>query len=257
MKKYSPHLFLLTILTFKSVVASSDISYSATAGGTPVSWSTLDSLDNPTVYTASGNKVNTAWSVNTPVPSVSLDSQTTLTLERPTSGSTLYYGSAFVSGAATDEYAAPVYTTAAQAKFFGQNTAGSDASQYLSVFNGGTATLTFNTPQAYLGFQWGSPDNYNSVSFYNGDTLLGTVTGTEITAPLGGIGGHPELYANFTATTDFTSVVFSSTGNSFEVDNIAHSALSVAPGAPAPPLTACLAFAGVLLLQTLRRKTVA
>lgn len=32
--------------------------------------------------------------------------------------------------------------------------------------------------------------------------------------------------------------------------------LAAAPAAPAPPVTACLAFAGVLLLQTLRRKTV-
>ena len=60
-------------------------------------------------------------------------------------------------------------------------------------------------------------------------------------------------YVNITTTTPFDSVVLTSSGNSFEVDNIAHSAFALAPAAPAPPMTACLAFAGVLLLQTLRR----
>ncbi|HZU91033.1 MAG TPA: hypothetical protein VE993_17410, partial [Stellaceae bacterium] len=44
----------------------------------------------------------------------------------------------------------------------------------------GAITFDFQTPQDYLGLLWGSVDASNSLSFYNGPTLLGTLRGGEI-----------------------------------------------------------------------------
>ena len=32
----------------------------------------------------------------------------------------------------------------------------------------------------YLGFYWGSVDTYNSFAFYSGETLIGSISGTEL-----------------------------------------------------------------------------
>ena len=38
------------------------------------------------------------------------------------------------------------------------------------------------TPVSYYGFLWGSPDNYNTVQFYNDDALLKSLSGADVFA---------------------------------------------------------------------------
>ena len=225
---------------------SQDITFN-TLSALPKTGATVDTLDNLSLSKTQDNNL-----------SEKLDTITTLTLS---GAAAIMTGTDQTSGILGT---APNYVTKKdQAQFFGQavpsgttSTYTTDTSPYLSISSGGKATLTFSAPQSYLGLLWGSPDSYNTISFYDGATLVGSFTGTPI------VNNYGYGYVNITATTTpFTSVALTSTGNSFEVDDIAHfggSALaSGSPGAPAPPLTACIAFAGVLVLQALRRRRVA
>ena len=49
-------------------------------------------------------------------------------------------------------------------------------SPYLAIHPGGTATFTF-TPRTIIRFYWGTPDDFNSISFYSGGKLIGTLLG--------------------------------------------------------------------------------
>jgi hypothetical protein len=95
--------------------------------------------------------------------------------------------------------------------------------QWFSVAGGGDATFAFANAQSYIGFLWGSVDTYNRVTFYNGNSVLGSY--------VGGTGGLPNVptgnghqgaaqYFNFFADS-ITSVRFQSSGNAFEIDNLA------------------------------------
>lgn len=78
---------------------------------------------------------------------------------------------------------------------------------------------------------------------------MGT-TFTPVIDPAGGLGS--KTYVTGISGNEIVGYYTTAAGvsHSFTAD------LAVAPGAPAPPMTACLAFAGVLLLQALRnRKT--
>lgn len=117
-----------------------------------------------------------------------------------------------VTGSAPNLYAAP----------FG------DATQYLTVPRDlstapVSATLALGTGYKSLSFYWGSIDTYNSVSFYSGATLLGTVTGGTLPPANGATGtGLTNRRVNFTfggQTAD--SILFSSTNYAFELDNVA------------------------------------
>jgi len=186
-----------------------------------------------------------------------------------------------------------------------------------------TTTLSLNNSSSYFGLYWSAGDANNSISFYNGNTLVGSFSTASLMDKLpssyngnpnyaGTFGGQdpnePFGFINFYAGagTEWNKVVLSDTASSgFESDNwtsringwnpsvdgtlggtpvvllqndngnltttditsvstvnnevsVATASGSVnfvpsAPGAPAPPLLACLAFAGVLLLQAMRR----
>ena len=79
-------------------------------------------------------------------------------------------------------------------------------------------------PETYLGILWGLVDGYNSLSFYNGAALIGTVTGSDVMASPGGDqGANGTAYVNINATggSAFDRVVVTSGGNSFEFDDVA------------------------------------
>lgn len=84
-------------------------------------------------------------------------------------------------------------------------------------------TLTLTGGMQYFGLLWGTVDSYNTISFYNDGVLVASYTGSQI-AGLAGIsdGGTAVVYANFWASAGevFDSVVFASTSNSFEFDNV-------------------------------------
>ncbi len=96
---------------------------------------------------------------------------------------------------------------------------GEAGNHYIAVSGGTNLSLTYTGgPGYYLGFLWGTVDGFNSVTFFDGGQEIATFTGFDLQE-------EPDhtsaIYANFYATGGtFTSVVFSSSENSFEFDNI-------------------------------------
>ncbi len=95
-----------------------------------------------------------------------------------------------------------------------------------------TTTLTFNTPSAYFGMWWSAGDQYNTLTFFNGNTQIAQYT----TATLPGLLPHsyygnpanwradssePFAFLNFYGVgAQFTKVVFSNPSSTgFESDN--------------------------------------
>lgn len=78
----------------------------------------------------------------------------------------------------------------------------------------------------YYGFLWGSPDEYNTVSFYDGATLLGSYTGSAVYPPANGDQSIGRFFNAFAGSGEkITSVQFGSTQNAFETDN--HAVIAV------------------------------
>ena len=161
--------------------------------------------------------------------------------------------------------------------YFGLYWSAGDAANDLKFYNGNTLVADFTTANLM---------NKLPGSYYGNPITAGSNAGKN--------SGEPYGFINFVgdANTSWDRIVFgNNAGSGFEADNytsrvngwnpITDGALpgtpllelkngtltsinavpvdfAAAPGAPAPSLTACLAFAGVLLLQALRRaKTVA
>jgi hypothetical protein len=112
------------------------------------------------------------------------------------------------------------------------------------------------TPVSYYGFLWGSPDGYNYVAFYNGDTLLKTLSGSDVFTnpnPANGFQGafpNGQYFNAFAGPGEqITKVMFRSAGNAFETDN--HAVMAV----PEPGTYALmLAGLGALGFMAKRRK---
>jgi hypothetical protein len=136
-----------------------------------------------------------------------------------------------------------------------------DVSKYFAV-RGGNATTNFvtfesdnATPLALTAFRFdaGSLDAYNSIFFLDklGNTLA-SYTGMDLTNPVNHAGGYQFLplanlrltFSNFSAPV--AEVVFKSTGNSFEFDNVGVTAPNIGTlGGPAPePMTWMMLLAG-------------
>jgi hypothetical protein len=90
-----------------------------------------------------------------------------------------------------------------------------DGTDWLSLGNGQSVTINFTTAVSYVGFLWGTPDDYNYLSLYDGSTLLGSYTGSEV-----GSASYANFYAG--AGEEITSIVLSSDGSYFETDNLSY-----------------------------------
>lgn len=139
---------------------------------------------------------------------------------------------AIVQGSTSNLYAAPL----------------GDTTHYLAVPGvgmAGTATLVLNQSYRTLSFYWGSIDAYNSVTYFNAAGLsLGTFSGDMIpSAPADGSQGN--ALNNRRVNWDFgadsvKSLTFTSTNNSFELDNIAGAASNQTSPTPEPATWAML-----------------
>jgi hypothetical protein len=127
--------------------------------------------------------------------------------------STIDFGSG--SPNATDPAGYATYAT----PYFNQGSNPDCGGNWLGLSGGQTTTITFSEPIDYFGTAWGTPDGYNSLTIYDGLTALGSYTG----------GNVSNYYMNFLANPGyvFTSVVMSSGGCCFEMDNQSYQLASV------------------------------
>jgi hypothetical protein len=156
-----------------------------------------------------------------------------------------------VQGSEAGVSAAP-YLSNGNAAPFGDPKDGPDATTYLTT-GLGSVTLGLPGQEKYLGLLWGSVDTYNTLSLYNGSTLVGTVTGTDVTANADGDQGQfGTFYVNITSTESFNKVVATSTSYAFEFDNVAYNTAAVPE--PSSLVLALAGAVGLISYERLRRK---
>jgi hypothetical protein len=158
-----------------------------------------------------------------------------------------------VQGAASGLYAAP-FLSGGNGGAFGNPGNGADTTTYLST---GIGSITLSLPglAKYVGLLWGSVDAYNTLELFNGATLVGTVTGSEVTASANGDqGAAGTFYVNINSDLAFNTVELLSSQYAFEVDNVAYNSAAV----PEPGTLALFGagLAGFGLLQWRKREQV-
>lgn len=105
-------------------------------------------------------------------------------------------------------------------------------SNFLVASPGGIATMTFSTPVAKLGFLWGSVGpvgDGNLLTFYNGNTVIGTAKGSDVLAAAGVSNNQSTIATMFSFPTASLTKVVVSTNNTFEF-----TLLQTTQPAPAP-----------------------
>jgi hypothetical protein len=125
----------------------------------------------------------------------------------------------------------------------------------------GTGTFTADPGASYnyFGLYWGSIDDYNTLRFFNGGTLVATITGTDVilygtergdqTAP------GSNRYVNFTfSDVTFDRVEFETTQYAFESDN---HAFALIRRVPEPGVPGMFAVGLLLSIFVIRRRTAA
>lgn len=163
-----------------------------------------------------------------------------------------------VQGSVASQYAAP-YVSGLNGAGFGNAADGPDATTYITSGYSGdgsaAATLLFSSPQQYFGLLWGSLDAYNTLAFYNGADLVGSLTGSDILASgSGGLGVEGTFYVNVNSDLAFDRVLATSSAPALEFDNLAFNETPVSVPEPASLLLVGAGLAAVVS-RRLRRRT--
>jgi hypothetical protein len=128
-----------------------------------------------------------------------------------------------------------------------------DATLYGFAAPGFDATFQSNSGSlSSMSFYLGSLDTYNTISFFNGATLIDSFTGADLALPANGDQGaantNRRFFFTFGAADSVNRVVFNTTQPAFEFDNIA-AAIS---GVPEPSTWAMMIMGFGLIGFTLR-----
>jgi hypothetical protein len=110
-------------------------------------------------------------------------------------------------------------------------------------------TIAFANPLDYFGLYWGTPSANDTISFFNGNTLLQSFSGNAVASSVTTSGA---VYANFFAERgeSFNKVVLSESSIGFESDNHAYKvAASESVPEPVTSLTALASVVGGVLMK--------
>jgi hypothetical protein len=130
-----------------------------------------------------------------------------------------------------------------------------DNTKYLAILGGGSATLTAPGTMKTMSLYLGSIDAYNMITFqgangftksFNGGDLVNNPNGDQDWA-----GTNRRFFFTFDINDKINKVIFSSSGNSFEIDNIA---INDPPNEVPEPLTLSLFASGLAGAAFLRRR---
>ena len=128
-----------------------------------------------------------------------------------------------------------------------------DATKYSTVSGGQTSTFNLGFAADYFGLYWGSIDSYNTISFYLGNSLVQSFSGTPVAGLLqdgGQTSWASNRYINFNfVNATFDKVLLISGSNAFETDN--HAFRKVA--SVSEPMTLVLMGLGLFGLIATRR----
>jgi fibronectin-binding autotransporter adhesin len=140
------------------------------------------------------------------------------------------------------------------APFIGPLPGHADATNYLSIGAHASETISFGSEQNEFGLYWGSADSFNTISFYDGNNLVASYSGTDV-APLLANGNQGTFgsngYVEFSDLAPFDKVVLASGSNAFEVDNISAGFVSDSHIHLASPIAGTLTVADADIGDTL------
>jgi hypothetical protein len=137
-----------------------------------------------------------------------------------------------------------------------------DPTPFLSVAypdsSGSETFSSLGSAYNYFGLYWGSIDDYNTLSFYSGNSLVASLTGSNVIASGTALGDQTapgsNRFVNFRfLDATFDKIVFNTTQYGFESDN--HSLARVSVPEPASLTILGIGMFGLSLLQRRRRLT--
>ena len=136
-------------------------------------------------------------------------------------GNSIAFGAASGSGTASGVYHGTTSGVAA--------TPYQDTRNYYAAEPGAGVTFAYAATQYYFGILWGSVDSGNTLSFYNGTTLIYTLTGSQVsTSANGSQGSSGTDYVNINfSQLGYTSVVATTSAPAFEFAQIASAPTTV------------------------------
>jgi hypothetical protein len=156
-----------------------------------------------------------------------------------------------VQGSQSGVGAAP-FLSNGNGTLFGDPNNGPDTTTYLSTGTG-SVTMTLPGQEKYFGLLWGSVDTFNTLSFFDGSTLVGSLTGADVTSSANGNQGEfGTFYVNINSTASFDKVVATSSQIAFELDNVAYNVTAVPE--PSSFILAFIGGVGAVTYKLKRRK---